>query len=262
MPWRRKVRTPAGTAKRVCTCWPARAVTRTSTAPSIGGFHYGAYKIGRIAEGKEAKFLVNNVLEDPQVHDHEWAKKLGLVSFAGYRLQSPGGAPLGVLALFARRPLTVQEDVLLESLSNATTSILLTQLAEDETQRELAERKRAEESLRWSETELQVILESTADGILAVDSEGKTVIKSNRRFADLLRIPQSLIDAGDNRALWDFALKQLSDPDAFLKKLQSLYGTDVVDTDTLVFKDGRIVERYAFPMKMDGGEHWPGVVVP
>jgi signal transduction histidine kinase len=78
------------------------------------------------------------------------------------------------------------------------------------------------------------------------------VIKSNRRFADLLRIPQSLIDAGDNRALWDFTLKQLSDPGAFLKRMQSLYGTDVVDTYTLVFKDGRIVERYAFPMIMDG----------
>jgi PAS domain S-box-containing protein len=212
---------------------------------------YGAYKIGSIAAGKEAKFLINNVQQDPRVHDREWAKELGLVSFAGYRLQSPRGAPLGVLALFAKRPLTAQEDVLLEALSNVTTSVLLTHLAEDESRRELAERKRAEEALRWSETQLQVILESTADGLLAVDSKGK-VIETNQRFAELWRIPQSLMDAGDDRALLDFVLKQLSDPDAFLKKEQSLYGTDAMDMDTLAFKDGRIFERYYFPMMMDG----------
>ena len=52
----------------------------------------GAYKIGLIAAGKETKFLINDVQQNPQVHDRKWAKELGLVSFAGYRLQSPGGA--------------------------------------------------------------------------------------------------------------------------------------------------------------------------
>jgi len=78
------------------------------------------------------------------------------------------------------------------------------------------------------------------------------VIKANRRFAELWRIPQSLIDAGDNRAMLDFARKQLSNPDAYLNKTQLLYGTDKLDMDTLAFKDGRIFERYGFPMMMDG----------
>jgi len=118
--------------------------------------------------------------------------------------------------------------------------------------RDITERKRAAEALRGSETQLHAILESTDDGILAVDSSGKKVIKANRRFAELWRVPQSIIDAGDNRALRNFVLKQLSDPDAFLKKLQSLYGTDAVVMDTLTFKDGRIFERYGSPMLMDG----------
>jgi signal transduction histidine kinase len=212
---------------------------------------YGAYKIGSIAAGKEAKFLINNVQQDPWVHDREWAKELGLVSFAGYRLQSPGGAPLGVLALFAKRQLTAQEDVSLEGLSNATTSVLLTHLAEDESRRELAERKRAEEALRWSDTQIHVILESTADGILAVDSQGKTIV-ANQRFAELWRIPQSVMDGKDDRVMLNYVLAQLTDPDAFLNKVQLLYGTDALDMDTLAFKDGRIYERYSFPMMMDG----------
>jgi PAS domain S-box-containing protein len=106
-------------------------------------------------------------------------------------------------------------------------------------------------ALRGSEAELRAILESTDDGILAVDSKGK-VVKTNQRFADLWRISPTLIATGDDRALLDFVLKQLSDPDAFLKKVQSLYGTDTVAMDTVAFKDGRGFERYSFPMMMDG----------
>jgi signal transduction histidine kinase len=116
---------------------------------------------------------------------------------------------------------------------------------------DISDLKRVEAELRRSETGLQATLESTADGILAVDSKGK-VIKANRRFAELWRIPQSLMDAGDDRVLLDFVLKQLSDPDAFLKKVQLLYSTDAVEMDTLAFKDGRIFERYTSPMKMEG----------
>ena len=47
-------------------------------------------------------------------------------------------------------------------------------------------------------------------------------------------------------------LKKLADPDAFLKRVQELYGTDAVSTDTLLFKDGRVIERHGFPMIMDG----------
>ncbi|MCX5818800.1 MAG: diguanylate cyclase [Deltaproteobacteria bacterium] len=117
--------------------------------------------------------------------------------------------------------------------------------------REITDRKRAEEALRWSEIQLHAILESTADGILAVDNKGK-VIKTNRRFVDLWRIPQSLIEAGDDHALLDFVMNQLSDPDAFLKKVRLLYASDTVEIDTLAFKDGRVFERYSFPVIMEG----------
>ena len=135
-------------------------------------------------------------------------------------------------------------DRILKNEAGAITGIRAT--IQDDT-----ERKRAEEALRWSETHLRAILESTADGILAVDSNGK-VINANQRFVEFGRIPQALLDRGDDRAMLNFVRQQMTDPDAFVKRVQSLYGTDEVAMDILVFKDGHIFERHGFPMLMDG----------
>jgi PAS domain S-box-containing protein/putative nucleotidyltransferase with HDIG domain len=102
----------------------------------------------------------------------------------------------------------------------------------------------AEAALRHNETWLEAILDSTADGILAVDDTGR-VVKTNRRFAEMWRIPDVLLAAGDDAALLAFVLDQLCEPETFLEKVQSLYGSDIIDVDTLRFKDGRVFERHS-----------------
>ncbi|MFA6350378.1 MAG: PAS domain S-box protein, partial [Candidatus Omnitrophota bacterium] len=85
---------------------------------------FGCYKIGLIASGQEHKFVTNDVSNDPQVHNHEWARELGLVSFAGYQLKVLKGDILGVLALFAKHAISESEDILLDALSNTTAFIV------------------------------------------------------------------------------------------------------------------------------------------
>jgi len=92
---------------------------------------FGCYKIGLIASGEEHKFLTNDVVSDPRVHDHEWARELGLVSFAGYQLKVPGEETIGVLALFARHSILLIEDAMLDSLS-ATAAFVVQEAAMDE----------------------------------------------------------------------------------------------------------------------------------
>ena len=104
---------------------------------------------------------------------------------------------------------------------------------------------------RQNEERLRVILDSTDNGVLAVDASGKTIF-SNRRFLELWRIPQSLADTGDDNAMLGFVLEQLVDPDGFLRKVKQLYGTADLGSDTLLFKDGRLFERYSMPI-MDFG---------
>jgi len=112
-------------------------------------------------------------------------------------------------------------------------------------------RKRMERDLQSRETQLRAILESAADGILAVDQKGK-MLHVNQRFVEQWRIPQPLIDRGNNQELLKYVLDQVTDPGAFLKKVQELYLSDARDMDTFTFKDGRVFERYSLPMSMDG----------
>ena len=112
-------------------------------------------------------------------------------------------------------------------------------------------RHKTEAQIRWSETQLQVTLEATADGILAVDNQGK-IIKFNRRFAEIWKIPQSILERRDDKSLLAFVLEQVTEPEAFLKKVEALYASDAIDMDTILFKDSRILERYSAPMLMAG----------
>lgn len=113
--------------------------------------------------------------------------------------------------------------------------------------RDITLRKRYEEALNESENRLNVIIESTLDGILAVDGNGK-IIRTNKRFAELWRIPQSIIEEGNDELLLACVLEQLADPNEFITKVQELYSTNKYDLDTIYFKDGRVFERYTAPM--------------
>jgi len=108
-------------------------------------------------------------------------------------------------------------------------------------------RKRAEDALRRSEIRLKGILEATADGILAVDHQGK-VISVNRRFAEMWRIPPKLVERGDDDALLAYVFDQLADPEAFMAKVRELYGSDKEETSVILFKDDRVFERFSSPL--------------
>jgi PAS domain S-box-containing protein len=91
---------------------------------------FGCYKIGRVASDDDHKFLTNDVQNDPRIHNREWARELGLVSFVGYQLRVPGGKTLGVLALFAKHPISSPEDSILDGLSSAVALVIQRDVAE------------------------------------------------------------------------------------------------------------------------------------
>ena len=116
---------------------------------------------------------------------------------------------------------------------------------------DVTDRRKVEVTLQERDTQLQATLESTADGILAVDNRGK-VLQANRRFAEIWKIPHPIMECGEDQILLDFVLGQLNDPEAFLKKVQLLYRSDDMDMDIITLKDDRVFERYSSPMIMEG----------
>ncbi len=118
----------------------------------------GQYKIGLIAEeGKP--ILTNTVIGDSHVPEQEWAKREGLVAFAGYPMIR-NQKVLGVMALFAKHALTEFTLKSLAMVAQRITVALERQLATDA----------KNHLLRFN----QNLLISAGEGIYGLDRSGNT----------------------------------------------------------------------------------------
>mgnify|MGYP001481477335 CR=1 FL=1 len=104
--------------------------------------------------------------------------------------------------------------------------------------------------LQKSEMYLQATLNSTTDAILVIDNNGK-VVQANKQFIKFWKIPETLMKQGSDKKLLAYVLTQLTDPDAFIKKVNELYQSKKKDLDTIYFKDGRVFDLYSTPLIID-----------
>ena len=110
----------------------------------------------------------------------------------------------------------------------------------------------AERELSEALSRLTATLDSTADGILVVDTAGK-ITDFNGRFAEIWGLPPDAVARQDDLATLAYALDQLHDPDAFRAGLEELdLQPDSETFDLIEFKDGRVAERYSRPQHVDG----------
>lgn len=117
---------------------------------------------------------------------------------------------------------------------------------------DVSQHMNSEQSLKLAVAQLTATLESTTDGILVVDLDQK-MRRYNQRFIEMWRIPQDIIDSGEDGRAIAFVLDQLIFPDAFIAKLEELYAAPEHESfDVLKFKDGRVFERYSRPQLVGG----------
>jgi signal transduction histidine kinase/CheY-like chemotaxis protein len=99
---------------------------------------------------------------------------------------------------------------------------------------------------------LRATLESTEEGILVVDASGN-IITCNQKFKDIWRLPDSVLKSGRDQDALERVLDQVTDPRAFLDKVEYLYQNSDLETDDIVdLKDGRTLERHSEPQKLQG----------
>ncbi|MCU0472511.1 MAG: PAS domain S-box protein [Bacteroidales bacterium] len=95
-------------------------------------------------------------------------------------------------------------------------------------------------------------LESTADGILVVDTKGK-IVQYNKKFAEMWGIPEEVLKLREDEAAIKFVLCQLKNPDDFVLQVEQLYSDpEAITYDVLEFLDNRFFERYSQPQKIGG----------
>jgi len=148
----------------------------------------GMYKIGLIAEERKPH-LTNKVIGDTRVHDQEWARKTGMVAFAGYPLMIEDRL-VGVMAMFARQPLT---EFTLKALASVSDVIALG-----------IERKHSEET----RARLSEITETTTDLVVTITIDGR-ILYMNKAGRKIIGIGEN--EDISNLSISDYHPKWASD---------------------------------------------------
>ena len=116
-------------------------------------FPLGQFKIGRIARDR-TPHLTNTVIGDAEVSDQDWARREGMVAFAGHPLIVDGRV-VGVMAIFARHALS---DAVISAMASVADHIALG-----------IERHRSADALRIAEERMRFALEAPGVGIWDMD---------------------------------------------------------------------------------------------
>jgi two-component system sensor histidine kinase/response regulator len=116
---------------------------------------------------------------------------------------------------------------------------------------DITERKISEIHIEETNSLLLATLESTADGILVVDLNGK-IVQFNRKFSEMWNMSDSVLNSKDDEKAISFVMGQLKDPESFVNNVRHLYEKpESVSFDLLEFKDRRIFERYSQPQRIN-----------
>lgn len=124
--------------------------------------------------------------------------------------------------------------------------IMITGITED-----ISEQKKIEEELRFKNAILLAEQDVSLDGILIVGRDGE-ILHTNREFRRIWGLTDEMIASETPETLMKYAIDQLAEnnPDNFVQNTKYRYEQfDEKTMDELIFKDGRIIERYSAPIK-------------
>jgi len=114
-----------------------------------------------------------------------------------------------------------------------------------------AERRRAEHALEESNSVLRATLESTADGIMVVDTSGRITIFNNK-FLQMWMLPADPRYFTDEKTFLEFTRDQVEDLPAYIRRIDEIRVDNCTTSyDIIVFCDGRVFRRFSQVQKMN-----------
>ena len=141
---------------------------------------------------------------------------------------------------------SLHEDILFSPLRDKNGSVFQVIAAE----RDITELVSTKRALELRVRELDTIMESTKDGILALDGRGK-VLQANRKFLQMWGLTLEALASVENMPVSQGADGALEGPPGFMPLLHAAQRSVEADCTTLRLEDGRTVEWYAHPLYPD-----------
>src|SRR6185312_1565053 len=83
---------------------------------------------------------------------------------------------------------------------------------------DITRRKQADEELRWKTAFLEAQVDSSLDGILVVDNQGKKLLQ-NQRLTDLWKIPAHIVENREDAVQVQFVANRTKNPEQFAAKV-------------------------------------------
>ena len=124
---------------------------------------------------------------------------------------------------------------------------------EAELRETVARLNRVQEELNWKSAFLAAQVNSTLDGIIVVDPQGRKILQ-NQRAADLFKIPRYIVDDPDDTLQVKWIMDMTSHPDRFIEKVVYLYShPDAVSHDEIELTNGTVLDRYSSPVTGQDG---------
>ena len=123
-------------------------------------------------------------------------------------------------------------------------------------ERDITERKFAEETLQTKTSLLEAQTNATIDGILIVGNDQKRVL-INQRVIDLFEVPRHIADNEDDSLLLNYVMSLNKNPEKFLEKVRYLNDhNSEISHDELELISGKVVDRYSAPVLGKDGKNY------
>ena len=115
--------------------------------------------------------------------------------------------------------------------------------------REIQEESRVQDDLAQATSQLRATLESTGNGILVINWQGR-IASMNRRFSSMWPLPEDLLLSQDDAAILGFISAQVEDGATFASRLREIVDEQESE-DLFKLLDGRVFECKSLPQYLD-----------
>ena len=110
--------------------------------------------------------------------------------------------------------------------------------------------------LRGKTAFLEALVNSSQEGILVVNDQGKKAIQ-NQQFNRLLKIPSEIAEEADDARRLQYVTDSAKNPGKFQQKVLHLYShRDETSRDEVEFKNGSVMDRYSAPVLDENGNYY------